>query len=146
MDQIYIIEGNAKDWREAIWITSEELQRHGCVTDDFYYSCIKREEEFPRGLTENCPVAIPHTTKEKVKKQAICVLRLQKAIKFHRMDDPEQEVDVNLVFNLALKDNHQHVTFIARIINLLKNPDAIRQLKELSASQLTEHLYNHIFL
>ncbi|MDE7059741.1 MAG: PTS sugar transporter subunit IIA, partial [Lachnospiraceae bacterium] len=79
-------------------------------------------------------------------KQAICVLRLQKAINFHRMDDPEQEVDVNLVFNLALKDNHQHVTFIARIINLLKNPDAIRQLKELSASQLTEHLYNHIFL
>ncbi len=145
MDQIYIIEGNASDWREAIFMTSDELWKHGCVTDDFYNSCIEREEEFPTGLTENCPVAIPHTTKEKVKKQAICVLRLPKSIKFHRMDDPELEVDVDLVFNLALKDNNQHVIFIARIINMLKRPETIRELKELPVSQLTEYLQNCIF-
>lgn len=145
MDQIYIIEGNANNWREAIQMTSNELWKHGCVTDDFYNGCIKREEEFPTGLTENCPVAIPHTTNEKVKRQAICILRLPKSIKFHRMDDPELEVDVDFVFNLALKDNHQHVTFIARIINMLKSPEAVEQLKELPVSQLTEYLYNRIF-
>ena len=82
MDQIYIIEGNASDWREAIFMTSDELWKHGCVTDDFYNSCIEREEEFPTGLTENCPVAIPHTTKEKVKKTGhLCA----KTAKIHKI-------------------------------------------------------------
>ena len=61
------------------------------------------------------------------------------------MDDPELEVDVDLVFNLALKDNNQHVIFIARIINMLKRPETIRELKELPVSQLTEYLQNCIF-
>ena len=101
MSELFVIEGEAENWQEALRLTADRLQQEGCVKDDFYECCKKREEEYPTGLTENCPVAIPHTTKDHVIKQAICALRLRHPVMFQRMDDPDEQVEVKYVLNLA---------------------------------------------
>ena len=81
MNGLYVINGAANDWSEAIRLTSGELYRNGCVKEEFYEKCCERERDYPTGLTEFCPVAIPHASKDYVLKQAICVLRLQEPVK-----------------------------------------------------------------
>lgn len=135
MSELFVIEGEAENWQEALRLTADRLQQEGCVKDDFYESCKKREEEYPTGLTENCPVAIPHTTKDHVIKQAICALRLRHPVMFQRMDDPDEQVEVKYVLNLALLDDSEHVEIIARVIRYLKDDSA---LKEMDAASLTE--------
>ena len=135
MSKLFVIEGKAESWQEALQLTANRLLEEGCVKDDFYECCKKREEEYPTGLTENCPVAIPHTTKDHVKEQAICALRLQHPVMFCRMDDPDVQVEVKYVLNLALLDDSEHVEIIARVIRYLKDDNA---LKEMDAASLTE--------
>lgn len=135
MSELFVIEGEAENWQEALRLTADRLQQEGCVKDDFYECCKKREEEYPTGLTENCPVAIPHTTKDHVIKQAICALRLRHSVMFQRMDDPDEQVEVKYVLNLALLDDSEHVEIIARVIRYLKDDSA---LKEMDAASLTE--------
>lgn len=135
MSELFVIEGEAENWQEALRLTADRLQQEGCVKDDFYECCKKREEEYPTGLTENCPVAIPHTTKGHVIKQAICALRLRHPVMFQRMDDPDEQVEVKYVLNLALLDDSEHVEIIARVIRYLKDDSA---LKEMDAASLTE--------
>ena len=135
MSELFEIEGEAENWQEALRLTADRLQQEGCVKDDFYECCKKREEEYPTGLTENCPVAIPHTTKDHVIKQAICALRLRHPVMFQRMDDPDEQVEVKYVLNLALLDDSEHVEIIARVIRYLKDDSA---LKEMDAASLTE--------
>ena len=135
MSELFVIEGEAENWQEALRLTADRLQQEGCVKDDFYECCKKREEEYPTGLTENCPVAIPHTTKDHVIKQAICALRLRHPVMFQRMDDPDEQVEVKYVLNLALLDDSEHVEIIARLIRYFKDDSA---LKEMDAASLTE--------
>ena len=74
-------------------------------------------------------------TKDHVKEQAICALRLQHPVMFCRMDDPDVQVEVKYVLNLALLDDSEHVEIIARVIRYLKDDNA---LKEMDAASLTE--------
>ena len=145
MSELYVVEGSAETWREALKITASKLLEEGCVRDDFYESCVNREKEYPTGLTETCPVAIPHTTKDHVKKQSICALRLKEPVLFQRMDDPEQSVEIRYVLNLALLDDSEHVEIIARVIRYLKDEEALKEMDKLSLDGLQELLKKEIF-
>ena len=142
MSELFVIEGEAENWQEALRLTADRLQQEGCVKDDFYECCKKREEEYPTGLTENCPVAIPHTTKDHVIKQAICALRLRHPVMFQRMDDPNEQVEVKYVLNLALLDDSEHVEIIARVIRYLKDDSALKEMDAASKEDLEKLLKN----
>ena len=142
MSELFVIEGEAENWQEALRLTADRLQQEGCVKDDFYECCKKREEEYPTGLTENCPVAIPHTTKDHVIKQAICALRLRHPVMFQRMDDPDEQVEVKYVLNLALLDDSEHVEIIARVIRYLKDDGALKEMEAASKEDLEKLLKN----
>ena len=142
MSELFVIEGEAENWQEALRLTADRLQQEGCVKDDFYECCKKREEEYPTGLTENCPVAIPHTTKDHVIKQAICALRLRHPVMFQRMDDPDEQVEVKYVLNLALLDDSEHVEIIARVIRYLKDDRALKEMDAASKEDLEKLLKN----
>ncbi len=142
MSELFVIEGEAENWQEALRLTADRLRQEGCVKDDFYECCKKREEEYPTGLTENCPVAIPHTTKDHVIKQAICALCLRHPVMFQRMDDPDEQVEVKYVLNLALLDDSEHVEIIARVIRYLKDDSALKEMDAASKEDLEKLLKN----
>ena len=142
MTKLFVIEGQAKTWEEALQLTSAVLLEEGCVTQDFYDSCAERERQYPTGLTELCPVALPHTSKDHVIHQAICALRLKEPVKFRSMEDIEKEVDVNIVLNLAFLDGSQHIQIISRIIRCLKEEDFFKKLIDVPIEELKTIIYD----
>lgn len=142
--ELFVIEGKANTKEEAIKLTADVLRTNGCVKDGFYESCIQRENEYPTGLTEYCPVAIPHTTKEYVNKEAICVLKLNNPVHFSSMEDWNKIIDVKTIFNLAFLDDETHLVIITKIIRGLKDPNFINKLSSLSVVELKDYLEKEI--
>lgn len=145
MGELYVIESNAADWQEAIKLTADELRKHGCVREDFYESCVEREKEYPTGLIETCPVALPHTSKDFVLKEAVCCLRLKEPVKFRSMEDMNKEIGVRIVLNMALLDDAEHILIISRIINSLKKPNFVDILLTMPKKELLEFLKETLF-
>lgn len=140
MSQLFMIEGEAETWQEALKLTADKLLEKGCVRDDFYESCVSRELNYPTGLTVNYPVAIPHTTKEYVLKQAVCMLRLKAPVHFRSMENINQEIPVRYVLNLALLDDQEHIRVISRIIKNLKDKNFLEKMDLLPQMQLERFL------
>lgn len=143
MTKIFVIEGDARTWEEALQKTADVLLKNDCVVDDFYDSCVEREKVYPTGLTEQCPVALPHTNKEHVKTQAICALRLKDPVKFYSMEDNEKTVDVNVVLNLAFLDDSEHIKIVSRIIRSLKNVEFVNNLTESTIEDFEKMIRNN---
>ncbi len=140
MSKLFVVEGSAGTWREALKITSGILLEQNCVCDDFYENCVEREINFPTGLTESCPIAIPHTSKEHVKQEAVCALRLAEPVEFYRMDDSEAAVQVKYVLNLAFLDDNEHLELISRIIQCIKDAGFVEKMDHMSVEELNVFL------
>lgn len=61
------IEGEAKDWEEAIRLCGQAIADAGYADETFMNACIEREKEYPTGLPSEVPVAIPHSKVEGIK-------------------------------------------------------------------------------
>ena len=136
MSEIYVIEGHAQNWREALKMTGTKLYEEGCVVEEFWEKCAEREAEYPTGLTEFCPVAIPHASNEYVLRQAICALRLDEPVMFRSMADWDQDIVVRYVLNLALLDDSEHIKIVTRVIRSLKDPQFLKKMDDCNEEEL----------
>ncbi|MEJ8734079.1 MULTISPECIES: PTS sugar transporter subunit IIA [Mediterraneibacter] len=122
-EDILVIDAEAEDYKEAIECAGNCLFKEGYVKDNFVEECLKREQIYPTGLPSATPIAIPHCASKFVEKEGMCVVRLKRNVDFHRIDDAEQCVSTSLIFNLALKKDEQHVTFLQKFILALGNEE-----------------------
>jgi galactitol PTS system EIIA component len=136
MSKIFVVEKNVDNWEEALKCTGKTLYENNCVVEEFAEKCIERERSYPTGLIETIPVAIPHASKDYVREQAICCLRLEKPVKFHSMEDWDMEVNVRYVLNLALLDDSEHIKIITRVIRSLKDPQFLVKMDNCNPDQL----------
>jgi PTS system galactitol-specific IIA component len=144
LKKLFVAEANADNWEQSLKIAADILFENHCVKKDFYESCVKREKEFPTGLTPECPVAIPHTDKDHVLENGICVLRLCKPVLFGRIDDPEKTVPVDFVINMALLDDEEHLVMIKKVIKSIQDVGYINRLKSMSLDELKQSLAEHL--
>lgn len=108
---------------------SDNLFRNGYVKKSFYEGLRKREEVFPTGVAlQEYNVAIPHTDAEHVIKPCISVATLERPIKFKCMEDDTVDVDVNVVFMLALNEAHSQLEMLRQLIQLIQNKSILKQI------------------
>lgn len=144
MNKLFVAEADIDNWEQSLKKAADILYENHCVKKDFYESCVKREKQFPTGMTPDCPVAIPHTDKDHVLENSICVLRLCKPVLFGRMDDPKKSVPVDFVINMALLDDEEHLRVIKKVITSIQDIGYINQLKSVSLSELKQSLSEHL--
>jgi PTS system galactitol-specific IIA component len=120
-EDIFVMDVDVDSWQRAIQISGKKLFEEGYVKSIFSDECIKREKIYPTGLPTSTPIAIPHCGSQFVKKEGMCVLRLKKNVKFHRMDNVNQYIDTQIVFNLALKKDEEHIVFLQKFIGALSD-------------------------
>lgn len=142
--QYLVMEGQAKDWKESIELCGQALAEKGYANLSFMEACLKREREFPTGLPCSIPVAIPHAQSIGVKEDSICFLRLAEPVRFYRMDDSEQYIETNLIFNLAVKNGGQHLEFLQKLMDFVTNEDNVRQCQTLPLEQIPAYLSQHL--
>ncbi|MDD4371065.1 MAG: PTS sugar transporter subunit IIA [Anaerostipes sp.] len=138
--KIFVIEGCPENKEEALKLTFEKLYNEKCVKDSFYEGCITREKSFPTGLDTKIPVAIPHTDSKHVIVPAVCVLKLDRPISFCMMEDDTKKVDVNFIFNMALKSNDDQLDMLNKIIATVQNVEILSNAKNQSDKEFKDKL------
>lgn len=107
------------------------LESKGYVKDTYQESIINREKRFPTGLKveDLVNIAIPHTDVEHVLKPTMVVIKHSSGdLRFHRMDEPDDEIAVDVVFLLVVKEPDGYVNFLAALTSLFQDADFIEQL------------------
>lgn len=134
---IYLaFEGSANDSEEAIRLCGKHMMERGIVGQDFIDSCVAREKEYPTGLPADIPVAIPHCHAESIKENCVCFLRLDKPVRFYRLDDDEEYVETRLVFNLAIKAADDHLEFLQKLMDFVTSEGTLAQCNELPLEEI----------
>ena len=135
-----VIQGVANNSEEAIRLCGEALYKAGIVGEDFAQLCVEREKEYPTGLPTEIPTAIPHAKAGGIQENAICLLKLQSPVVFRRLDDDEEQVETDLIFNLAIKDPEEHLVVLQRMMEFLNDKEVLLKCKELSEEETIAYL------
>ena len=131
LKKVLIIEGDASNWQEAISLTADELFNNGCVKNTFKENCILREKQFPTGLPTNVAVAIPHTDAIHVIENAVCILKLKMKDLFNSMQDPNDTVNVDFVFNMSVVDDNKQLQMLQEIIKVVQDSNFLEKAKKM---------------
>lgn len=134
------IAGSAKTSEEAITLSANTLYKAGLVDCNFAHNCIIREREYPTGLPCEIPVAIPHCKDEKVVSNSICFLRLSQTVSFRRMDDEREELYTDMIFNIAIRDAEQHISFLRNLMRALANRQFLSMCRSLAIQEIPAYL------
>ncbi|MGM9531498.1 PTS sugar transporter subunit IIA [Intestinibacter sp.] len=143
-NEYVVISGNAKNEEEAIRMCGEALLEKGYVGESFISGCIEREKEYPTGLPTDIPVAIPHCKSSSVEQNSICLLKLDEPVVFYRMDDAEECIKTDMIFNLAIKDANDHLGILQKLMQFVSDSDALIECKGLSNSESIKFLKEKI--
>ena len=121
----------------------EKLYSSGCVKSSFLDGIVTREAEYPTGLEFNgVGFAIPHTDSVNVNKSQICFASLDKPIIFKDMTDKNHNIEVNLVFMLAMAGPHEQVETLQNLMTLFTNDKKVKRLQEISSKESFIKLIN----
>ena len=85
---------------------------------------------------------MPHTSAEHVKGDAIGVIVLTNPIKFLQMGTDDEELDVQIIFPLILKDAKNHMDTLQKMMGLFQNEEALRQIKNAESDSIIIELVN----
>ena len=136
IDPEAIVLGVDTDSREAvIRLLAEKLQAAGYVKDSFADAVLAREASMPTGLPlgHAVNVAVPHTDPEHVLKPGIALATLKKPVAFANMEDPDEPVEVGLVFLMALNDKDRQIEMLQEIMATIHSEEAIAGLMQASS-------------
>lgn len=132
---------NSQDIIKAL---GDKMQTLGYVKDSYVPAVIKREGIFPTGLPlGDINVAIPHTDVEHVKKPAIAVATLAHPVAFGNMGDPENKLEVSIVFLLAMKEPHVQVDLLQNLVETFQNPEVLQSLLATTETIEIEKILKH---
>lgn len=122
--KIALFHKEADDKAGALKLLADEFVKAGVAKDTFYHGLITREENFATGLSLNkmC-VAIPHTDPEHVNRTQIGFMTLNKPVQFVEMGTEDKVIDVTLIFMLALKEAHEQMDMLVKLMDVFQNDD-----------------------
>ncbi len=134
----YFLDYKSKE--EALEYLAEELFKRGFVNDDYGKAVLEREIEFPTGLpTSPVPVAIPHSDRRFVTQSGIAIAKMKSPIVFKNMGEPEEELNVALIFLLAVSRDESQVLLIKSVLEIVQDKDILQDLIDAkSESELVE--------
>lgn len=142
-EQVILIDKEATTQAGALKLIADVLQEKGIVTPSFYPAILAREEKYSTGLTlsDGTGVAIPHTDTDKVNKNQIGFISLSRPISFKQMGDPTQNVEVNMIFMLCLKNADEQLDMLQNLMQMFSDTEMMKRVREVK----TKEAFNRIF-
>lgn len=119
----------SEDSESVIKIMASKLHEKGLVKESYVSEILSREEVYPTGLyTGDINVAIPHCDYQHVNEKSIAVGILKKPIKFKKMDDPSEDVDISIIIMLAIDEPNNHISYLTKVFQLVQNQELLKKL------------------
>ena len=137
------VRAQAANTEEAIKLLGVIMAEAGFVEDAYWEDVYKREKTFPTGLpTQPIAIAIPHADPDRVIKSGIAVAVFDQPVKFRIMgSNAPDEIEVLVVFMLALKDFKQQTAVIRDLLNLIQSKTII---SDIHLAKTTKEIFNAI--
>lgn len=127
---------NVNTKEEAIAYMAGYLQKKDYVNTKYAAATIEREHVYPTGLaTKPIGVAVAHSQSENVIGQSVLLGITKKPIKFCKMEDSKSEIDVGIIFMLALKGENTHLNYLKNIVNFCKYEDKTERLYSVQSAE-----------
>lgn len=113
-----------------------ELAKKNMVESDYGKQLQQREENFPTGLvTKFGNVAIPHTDAKYAKEPFVYAIRLTDDVITRRMDQPETEIPVNLLFVLGFTKGEDQLVLLTKMMQALNNERISKQFQQVDSPE-----------
>lgn len=127
-EEAILLDIKGADATDVLSQMADVLYKKDVVKDTYKEALLTREVDYPTGLqVERIGVAIPHTDAVHVNKDQIAFARLTEPVVFRQMGDGV-EVQVSLVFMLALKEAHAQLATLQKLVSLIQDEAVIKQL------------------
>lgn len=132
-EKVMMINIDEKDCYKALEVLANELHSNGYVKESYIDAIKIREENFATGLpSEGVGVAIPHADIEHVNTPIIGVGVLNNPVKFRMMGNHDEDIDVEIMFMLALNEHHAQLQMLQNLITLIQDKDLLLSIKNSS--------------
>lgn len=129
----------AKDAQEVIHLLAGRLHAQGLVAAEYGAQTWAREMAHPTGLpTKPFCIAFPHADADGVNRSALAVAALRQPVKFQNMADPDEGLDVMLVFMLANRNPEEQVQTLRNLAMLFGQPEKLIELRDQSTPRGVE--------
>ena len=129
----------AKDAKEVIDLLAGKMHAQGLVAAEYGLQTWAREQVHPTGLpTKPFCIAFPHADAEGVNKSALGVAVMHQPVTFQNMADPDEGLDVMLVFMLANRDPEEQIQTLRNLAVLFGQPEKLVELRDQSTLQGVE--------
>ncbi|MFZ7134600.1 MAG: PTS sugar transporter subunit IIA [Eubacteriales bacterium] len=130
-ENLIFFDFEADDRTDLLSKLSNILKERGFVKDTFLEAVLERESKFPTGIpTVEVKIAIPHTDISHVNKPCITIAKLKKAIIFREMGSHANEIEVELVFMLAVNAPKDQLKVLQKIIGMFCKPEILIALRD----------------
>lgn len=141
-EDLVLINYEAKNRNDLLTGLSKILIDKGYVKESYTSGILNREKNFPTGLnTEGVKVAIPHTDAKYVNVPAILIAKLKNPVIFKEMSSGTEDVQVLLVFMLAIKDPNIQLKTLSKIMEIFSDGETLKSIYESdSASKIIKKL------
>lgn len=126
----------AKDAKEVIDLLAGKMHAQGLVAAEYGLQTWAREQAHPTGLpTKPFCIAFPHADAEGVNKSALGVAVMHQPVIFQNMADPDEGLDVMLIFMLANRDPEEQIQTLRNLAVLFGQPEKLVELREQATLQ-----------
>jgi len=133
----------AQNKEEAITKLSNLLLEQGYVKDSFVQAVLEREKVFATGLpTVNVKVAIPHTDVEHVIRPALAVGILKEPVEFQEMGSPENTIQAEIIFLLAMTDPQAQLSLLQKLVQLFQTEGLLLAVKKAKSPEEVVQIFN----
>lgn len=126
----------AKNAKEVIDLLSGSMYAQGLVSADYGAQTWARELEHPTGLpTKPFCIAFPHADAQGVNRSALGVAVMHQPVQFQNMADPDESLDVELIFMLANRDPEEQIQTLRNLAVLFGQPEKLVELRDQTTLQ-----------
>lgn len=123
----------AQNAREVIDLLADKMHAQGLVTAEYGMHTWEREQHHPTGLpTKPFCIAFPHADAEGVHRSALGVAVMRQPVTFQNMADPDESLEVSVVFMLANRDPEEQIQTLRNLAMLFGQPEKLVELREQS--------------
>lgn len=150
MDEIFKISASCIDLhiksnkqKEVLKHLVDLLVQQDFVEEDYADEIIRREANYPTGLQfENIAIALPHGNAAHVKHSTLAIGKCEQEIYFQNMSNPEEEIKVDIIVLLAIKDPDTHLKVMKNLMTMFTLPEKCRQILAADNKTLCEIFKN----
>lgn len=123
----------ARDAKEVIDLLAEKMHTQGLVAAEYGAQTWEREQRHPTGLpTKPFCIAFPHADAEGVHRSTLGVAVMRQPVTFQNMADPDEGLEVSVVFMLANRDPEEQIQTLRNLAELFGQPEKLVELREQS--------------